>query len=50
MSYPWPDKTVSEFTDVELAAAIEAHHDAVNDDLVQSCIREWERRRDLPQT
>ncbi|MFG2919643.1 hypothetical protein ACGF0D_43095 [Kitasatospora sp. NPDC048298] len=46
----WPNKPVSEFTDEELADAIEQHQadtDPVTRDLVRGCTREWERRRGL---
>lgn len=49
----WPDKPVTEFTDAELADAIERHEsdpDPVTHDLVRSCIHEWERRKGLPTT
>ncbi|MEU1284928.1 hypothetical protein [Kitasatospora sp. NPDC005856] len=53
MTDRWPNKTTPEFTDAELAAAIEQHQndpDPVTRDLVASCTREWERRHGLPQT
>ncbi|MFG3051379.1 hypothetical protein ACGFZP_10600 [Kitasatospora sp. NPDC048239] len=49
----WPDKPVPEYTDTELATAIERHQDdtdPVTQSIVQSCIREWERRRGLPRS
>lgn len=47
----WPDKPVTEFTDDELATAIDQHEgapDPVTRDIVRSCTREWERRHGLP--
>ena len=47
----WPNKTIPNFTDVELATAIEQHEDSadpVTRQITQGCIREWERRKDLP--
>ncbi|NGO71835.1 hypothetical protein [Streptomyces boncukensis] len=49
----WPHKTIPELTDTELAAAIEEHEgdpDPVTRQIVDGCIREWERRHDLPAT
>ncbi|WP_318201057.1 hypothetical protein [Streptomyces sp. SCL15-4] len=46
----WPNKPVADFTDDELATAIEQHEnsaDPVIKQIVQSCIREWEQRRGL---
>ncbi|MFE9197823.1 hypothetical protein ACFYMH_17375 [Streptomyces albidoflavus] len=46
----WPNKTVSNFTDDELAESIEQHQgdpDPVTRQMVQACIREWERRHGL---
>jgi hypothetical protein len=50
MSPNWPNKTVPNFTDDELATAIEQHEgdpDPVTQQITQSCIREWEHRRGL---
>ncbi|MEU1814959.1 hypothetical protein ABZ543_07155 [Streptomyces roseifaciens] len=50
MSDTWPNKTVPNFTDEELAAAIEQHQgepDPVTRQITQGCIREWERRHGL---
>lgn len=50
MSYPWPDKQTADFTDEELADAIETQEgdpDPVTRSLVESCTREWESRRSL---
>ncbi|MGW4810538.1 hypothetical protein ACWEPB_02685 [Kitasatospora cineracea] len=50
MTYAWPNKTVPEFTDDELADAIEHNEtsrDLVTRDLVRDCTREWERRRGI---
>ncbi|MFB7677853.1 hypothetical protein ACFC26_41285 [Kitasatospora purpeofusca] len=52
-SHSWPDKTVAEFSDDELATAIEQREgdrDPVTRDLVRSCWQEWERRRGLTTT
>ncbi|MFI9333039.1 hypothetical protein ACIGZJ_36575 [Kitasatospora sp. NPDC052868] len=46
----WPNKTVPQFTNAELAAAIEQHQDdpdPVIRDLVRSCTDEWEHRRGI---
>lgn len=46
----WPNKTIPDFTDDELATAIEQRQDdpnPVTQQIVQGCIREWERRRGL---
>ena len=46
----WPNKTVPNFTDAELAAAIEEHQDdpdPTTRQIVQSCFREWDRRHGL---
>lgn len=46
----WPNKPTPEFTDAELSAAIEQHQDDPDpavQEIVRSCIREWERRRRL---
>ncbi|MCC3767297.1 hypothetical protein [Streptomyces sp. UNOC14_S4] len=46
----WPDKTIPNFTDEELNAAIEQHEsnpDPVIRQIVQGCWREWERRRGI---
>ncbi|MDO0929728.1 hypothetical protein QQY24_32010 [Streptomyces sp. TG1A-8] len=46
----WPSKTVPDFTDDELATAIEQHEhsaDPVNRQIAQGCIREWESRRGI---
>ena len=46
----WPNKTVPEFTDAELANAIEQHQnnpDPAIRDIVRDCTHEWERRRGL---
>ncbi|WP_428956183.1 hypothetical protein [Streptomyces sp. cg35] len=46
----WPNKTIPELTDAELVAAIEEHQfssDRVTRQIVQGCIREWERRNGL---
>jgi hypothetical protein len=51
MASTWPNKPVPEFTDDELATAIEQHQnstDPVTRDIVRGCIREWERRKGLP--
>ncbi|WP_160330279.1 hypothetical protein [Streptomyces roseifaciens] len=53
MSVTWPNKTVPNFTDEELAAAIEQHQgepDPVTRQITQGCIREWERRHGLSAT
>ncbi|MFF2043877.1 hypothetical protein ACFVVX_25995 [Kitasatospora sp. NPDC058170] len=53
MTDRWPDKTIPEFTDTELSAAIERHQDdpdSVVQEIVRSCVREWERRHGLPRT
>ncbi|WP_282204525.1 hypothetical protein [Kitasatospora fiedleri] len=50
MTYAWPNKIIHEFTDDELADAIErneADRDPVIRDLVRDCTREWERRRGI---
>jgi hypothetical protein len=47
----WPNKLIAEFTDTELADAIERNEsdpDPVTRDIVRSCVREWERRHHLP--
>lgn len=47
----WPNKAVPEFTDEELATAIEKHEgdpDPVTKQITDGCIREWESRRGLP--
>lgn len=46
----WPNKTIPEFTDAELSAAIEqnqADPDPATRDIVRSCVGEWERRHGL---
>lgn len=50
MPYPWPNKTIREFTDVELADALQAveRGEEMNQSIVRSCWREWERRHGLP--
>lgn len=48
----WPNKTVPQFTDEELADAIDLHEgdpDPVTKQITQGCIQEWERRRGLPE-
>jgi hypothetical protein len=47
----WPNKTIPNFTDDELTAAIkenENNPDPVIRQIVQGCWREWERRKGLP--
>ncbi|MFD5566276.1 hypothetical protein [Kitasatospora griseola] len=51
MTDRWPNKPVDQFTDEELADAIDRHEgdrDPVTRDLVRDCSREWARRRGLP--
>lgn len=46
----WPNKTAPEMTTDELAAAIEQHEgdpDPVTRQIVQGCVREWERRHGI---
>ncbi|MEV5205762.1 hypothetical protein [Streptomyces sp. NPDC053720] len=48
--WEWPNKLVTDFSDAELADAIERNEtdpDPVTRDLVGSCVREWERRKGL---
>ena len=50
MSNRWPNKVIPDFTDTELADAIEQHQgdaDPVTQEIVRSCTREWERRHGL---
>lgn len=49
----WPNKTIPNCTDDELATAIEDHQgdpDPVTRQITEGCIREWERRHGLPAT
>ncbi|MFI5769626.1 hypothetical protein ACIA74_13905 [Streptomyces sp. NPDC051658] len=49
----WPNKTIPNLTDTELAEAIEQHQDdpdPVTRQITQGCVREWERRKGLPVT
>ncbi|MFJ8626241.1 hypothetical protein ACIRD3_25860 [Kitasatospora sp. NPDC093550] len=53
MTDRWPNKTVPEFTDAELATAIKRHQDdpdPVTQSIVCSCWGEWERRHGLTPT
>lgn len=46
----WPNKTIANFNDDELATAIERHQDdpdPVTRQIVRGCVREWERRHGL---
>ncbi|MGW4972633.1 hypothetical protein ACWEP3_22135 [Streptomyces albidoflavus] len=46
----WPNKTVPNFTNEELADSIEQHQsnpDPATRQMVQGCIREWERRHGI---
>ncbi|RPE34936.1 hypothetical protein [Kitasatospora cineracea] len=50
MTYAWPNKIIAEFTDDELADAIqqnETDRDPVTRGLVRDCTSEWERRRGI---
>lgn len=51
MSDRWPNKTIPQFTDKELADSIKRHQDdpePVTRDIVRSCWREVARRHGLP--
>ncbi|MFB7473996.1 hypothetical protein [Kitasatospora sp. NPDC056184] len=53
MTGRWPDKPVPEFTTEELCVAIQQHQDdpdPATQSIVLSCVREWERRRNLRQS
>lgn len=47
----WPNKPIAQFTNEELADAIERHQDSTDQvirDMVTGCWRELERRHGLP--
>lgn len=46
----WPNKTIPQMTDAELATAIEQNQgdtSTVTQQITEGCVREWERRNGL---